>query len=327
MSDDYDPLNAPVDAPAPLAKIIPIRNLSHSSMELLHSCPRLFQLYRLSIQDGELSNEDASKKETTFCFGHVVGEGIQLILQGWPMRLVLFKLFTSWYAPLDARDEKKNKSFSEAILAVELFAAKYTAGILLPNYELVILSDGTPAIELGFKIHLGEGFVFKGKIDAILKHKETGEIVVLEDKTSSQNSINPIQYQNSSQALGYGIVVDYLFPTHSSYKVIYLIFNTKSRDYEQFPFDKSFHQRAAWLQSLLLEKETIKLYENHVFPMRGENCINRFYQTCTYLNICQTSTEILLSGKIKTPRKEEVGEYQYEFNIEDLIRNQLEKLT
>lgn len=57
-----------------------VRQLSYSSMLTLHSCPRKFQLYRLRTTHRA---EETAKSTVTFAFGHIVGEAIQLAIEGY----------------------------------------------------------------------------------------------------------------------------------------------------------------------------------------------------------------------------------------------------
>jgi hypothetical protein len=120
------------------------------------------------------------------------------------------------------------------------------------------------------------------------------------------------------------VILDVLFEGLSSYKVLYLVYKTKSGDYEQLPFIKSYLQRATWIQELLLDIETIKLYEaTGVYPMRGESCYD-FFRECEYLNVCTLSTAALT----KPPTAENVADrkvYDVELTMEDLIVGQLRK--
>ena len=219
-----------------------ILNLSYSSLLTLHSCPRKFQLYRLNATVEQPEDIPGS---ITFAYGHSVGEGIQHILTGLSWEQTLFKLFTAWEVDLLADNPKQNKSFWGAVFAVKQFHSLYSNGYL-EGYELVHY-QGIPATELSFAIHLPDGFIYRGFVDAVLQHTTTGEVLVLECKTTNATSVNPAQYKNSAQAIGYSIVLDAIFPTLSAYKVLYLVYQTKSESYVQLPFDKSYYSRALWI--------------------------------------------------------------------------------
>lgn len=296
-----------------------IRQLSYSSLLTLHQCPRKFQLNRLRTTH---RTEVDDKSNITFAFGHVVGEGIQNILEGKSETEVIFKAFLGWHADLAASDPKGKKSFWSAAYAILKFASLYSAGFL-DEYELVYY-NGKPACELSFSILFPGGFRLRGFVDAVLRHKESGKIVVLECKTTSLTNLNPATYKNSSQAIGYSVVLDVLFPDISSYEVIYLVYQTGSQEYTPIPFIKSYHQRALWIRELLLDIEMIEVYENaEVYPMHGESCTS-FGRDCEYFNTCTLSTGYLT--KPCTPEEEDKTKYQIELSLTDLLDSQLSKI-
>jgi RecB family exonuclease len=295
-----------------------IKKLSYSSLLTLHSCPRKFQLYKLQTREEEPTESDSSS--ITFAFGHIVGAGIQAVLEGKSQNQILWEAFLGWDTDLEARNDKQNKSFYKAIAAIQRFAAIRAAGFY-KDYTLVEY-QGKPAVELSF----ADGFIYRGFVDAVLQHRNTGEILVLECKTSSGNIIAPAQFKNSAQAIGYSIVLDAIFPSLSAYEVLYLVYQTKSMEYTPLPFRKSYLQRALWIQELLLDIETIKLYEQAgVYPMRGESCYS-FYHDCEYLNTCTLSTQYLTTPLVAQPETpEKVEQFQINITMADLIQAQLAK--
>jgi len=120
-----------------------IRQLSYSSILTLHSCPRKFQLYKLRTTHRA---EESVKSTVTFAFGHVVGEGIALSLQGLSEDEVIWKMFLGWHTDLFDQDEKLNKSFWQAVIAIKRFQSIRNSGAL-KDYELVYY-NGAPACEL-----------------------------------------------------------------------------------------------------------------------------------------------------------------------------------
>lgn len=247
-----------------------IRQLSYSSLLTLHSCPRKFQLSRLRTTH---RTEESIKSTITFSYGHVVGEGIQLAFEGKSEDEIIWHMFLGWHTQtLFDVDEKLNKSFWTAVIAVQRLLAM-RAGGFLNDYELVHY-NGKPACELSFCVTFPDGFKLRGFVDAVLRHKLTGSVIVLECKTTGSTTLNPATYKNSAQAIGYSIVLDVLFPELSSYDVLYLIYQTKSQEYTPINFTKTYLQRALWIRELLLDIEMIKLYsEAEVFPMHGESCV------------------------------------------------------
>jgi hypothetical protein len=299
-----------------------IRQLSYSSLLTLHSCPRKFQLYRLRTTH---KTAESLKSTITFAFGHVVGDGIQKVFQGLTEDEIIWDMFLGWHTPsLWDADEKLNKSFPEAVLAIRKLLSLRAQGFL-EDYE-VVEYNGKSACELSFKISFPGGFSYRGFVDAVLIHKPTGKVVVLEVKTTgSSTTVNPATYKNSAQAIGYSIVLDKLFPELSSYEVLYLVYHTKTRDYEPLPFTKNYLQRALWIRELLLDINVIEMYESAgVYPMRGESCIS-FGRDCEYLNTCSLSTSYLT--KPCTPEHEDKTEYSINLSLQDLLESQLSKAS
>ena len=293
-----------------------IRQISYSSLLTLHSCPRKFQLYRLRTTH---RTEEDAKSTITFAFGHVVGEGIQLALAGKTEEEIIWSLYLMWHTDLLALDEKNHKSFWYGIFAIQKFMALRAQGFL-QEYELVYY-NGRPACELSFSIVFPDGFRLRGFVDAVLQHRQTGKVIVLEAKTTNATTLNPATYKNSSQAIGYSVVLDHIFPDLSHYEVLYLVYQTKAKEYTPIPFNKSFLQRALWLRELILDIETIKMYEEaEVYPMHGESCV-AFGRDCEYLQTCALSTEYLT--KPCTPEEEDKTEYQVVVSLGDLLDSQL----
>jgi hypothetical protein len=323
LGDDFgatDP-NAPPFAEAGYEGKIDyrIRQLSYSALNTLHACPRKFQLYKLRTTERTVVSASSN---ITFAFGHIVGEAIQAALEGKSESEVIWRMFLGWHADLFATNPKQKKSFWLAVIAVQKFFSLREQGFL-DEYELIYY-NGKPACELSFAISLPDGFRMRGHVDAVLRSKISGEIVVLECKTTGSTTLYPSSYQNSSQAIGYSVVLDHIFPDLSSYTVLYLVYKTTSQEYVTLPFVKTYLQRAMWIRSLLLDIETIKLYEDaEVYPMRGESC-NHFFQDCEYLQVCTLSTEYLT--KKCTAAEEDKMEYQITLTLADLLESQLSKV-
>lgn len=299
-----------------------LQQLSYSSLLTLHSCPRKFQLDKLKAQ--KVESLDTNFSNVTFAFGHIVGEGIQMVFDGATMDEIIWKQFLHWDTDLLEVNERQAKSFWLGIHAIQKFAGLRDAGFL-SEYELVY-HNGRPAVELSFVIEFPDGFRYRGFVDGVLRSKITGSIVVLECKTTSLVSIPDSVYKNSAQAVGYSIVLDSIYPDLSSYEVLYLIYKSKEREYEVKPFTKSYLARAQWIQELLLDIEMIKLYENvGVFPMYGESC-NNFYRDCEYFGSCTLSTQYLVSPIDKEALDKELGkEYSVKLTLADLLESQLSK--
>lgn len=307
---------------------IRLQQLSYSSNLTLHSCPRKFQLYKLGTDKPGIDEKSA----VTFALGHIVGAGVQGLLEGKTVKQMYWESFLMWDTDLFAEDTKSKKSFWEAMLAIERFQYVRSSS-LLDQYELVYYTpagatEPVPAVELSFIINLPNGFKYRGYVDAVLRHKITGAILILEIKSTGLAAVNPATYKNSAQAIGYSVVLDVLFPELSAYEVLYLVYMTKTREYMPLPFKKSYLQRALWIQELLLDCDTILLYEKAgVYPMRGESCFN-YFRECDYLYTCTLSTENL--SKRLTPEIEEKiikdhAAFHITLDVSDLIEAQIAK--
>lgn len=304
-----------------------LKMLSHSSNSTLHKCPRKFQLYRMnSLAQEETENVFG---QLTLDFGTVVGHGIQRIFEDIPLDTIILEMFLMWSVDIEIRDNKRSKSLPEAILAVQQFHHLRNNSDYLADYELLYTENGKPAVELAFKILLPEGFSYRGFIDVVLRHKETGEILVVEDKTTWYREINPAQYKNSGQALGYSVILDHLVPGLSSYTVLYLVYGTTLKEFNELPFEKSSLQRAEWLTQTLMDTQLIQMYESYgLYPKNGDFCYD-FYRECPYFGLCSLDTANLIKPLTvaeweKIQKKEEV--YEFVFDFHELVSTQINKV-
>lgn len=302
-----------------------LKLLSHSSRTTLHKCPRKYQLYRLSSNRIAMSEQKEAEQSLTFAYGTIVGLGLQSCMEGKSENAIYLECFLEWEADLLFENERQNKSFWLAMFAVKKFIQLRERGFLA-DYELVEYL-GKPAVELSFEIILPNGFRYRGFVDAVLKHKVTGEIMVLEAKTSS-GTANSSMYKNSGQALGYSVVLDILFPDVSAYEVLYLVYESKSYNYVELPFKKSLLQRALWLQELIIDCQMIELYDAYgTYPMHGESCFD-FFRDCEYLGNCTLSTEHIakpLTTAIVDKVAKDSDNYQFSVTFEELVESQISK--
>lgn len=300
-----------------------IKLLSYSGLLLLHSCPRKYQLKRLKAVDDEMDPEAKSNQNITFAFGHIVGDGLQKVMEGKSEQEVIWSMFMGWHADLFDENDKQKKSFWLAVIAIQRFISLREQRFL-EEYELLYYKD-KPATELGFRIDLGDGFFFRGFVDAVLVHKITRAILVLEAKTDSGVTLNPTKFKNSSQVIGYSTVLDVVAPDTNSYEVLYLVYLTKQFAFEPLKFEKSYLQRASWIQELILDVNTIKMYEAAKFyPMRGESCAT-WGRDCEYLNQCTLSLEYITSPAVKDACLD-LNTYDIELSVADLINAQMNKV-
>lgn len=300
-----------------------ILNTSYSSGLALHSCPRKYQLNKLSHRT--IAEESAANtlQQLTFDFGHMVGTGIQELMIGTPLSTVIFQAFVTWELDLLVENPKQKKSFWLGVAALQQFSLMRESGYL-QDY-IIVQYNGKPAAELSARITFPDGFKYRLYMDIVLRNRYTGEVAVIECKTNSGYTCEPGDYKNSSQGLGYSTILDVIEPTLSSYKVIYLIYMTKKAEWEVMEFPKTYTMRAQWIQELLLDNKMVSLYEDTgIYPKHGESC-REWFRDCDYLQTCGMSTGFLTVPYDPENDPELKKTYDFEFTIEQVIEAQIKK--
>jgi len=297
--------------------------MSYSGGLTLHSCPRKFQLERFTAK---VKLAEDWKSDLTFQFGHTVGDAIAETISGVPREKILLNAFTGWKLDLFTENAKQAKSFAHALFAIQKFWSMQDEGFF-SEYEIVEF-NGRPAAELSFKILLPNGFTYRGYVDLVVRNKESGQYVILELKTNSGKWINQAQYKNSSQAIGYSVVLDKIAPGETSYTVEYLVWMTNLVRWESFSFPKTYTQRALWIRDRLWDNEQIeRLIQSEgsygIWPMQGESCVS-FGRECTFMNTCHLATENhIIPLKEIHLQEEELDRFgkpfDFTFDLEELL--------
>lgn len=308
---------------------------TYSLLSGLHECPRKYELNKLqanhpsSMPVEEFVNLD-------FAYGHAVGAGIQTYAATGDITAAIFAAMLAWKAPWDAEKTNKQgantgKSLTMATLAVEKFAYWWEEN--LADWEVVVLPSGKKAVELAFAINMQNGRYHFGHIDIMLRHRTLGTLAVWEGKTTGFEHIDEAMYANSNQALGYSVVVDAIAKeigaNGTEYEVLYIVYSSKSRDFQLLPFGKSRSQRAEWLQDILLDHASLDTYKRIKFyPKRGENCINKYGFRCNWFGQCTMRNESLFPGlELPVLEAEELHSIEaldFVFKKDDLIAAQQE---
>jgi hypothetical protein len=296
-----------------------LKLLSHSSVVLLHKCPRKYELYKLLPSA-------ADDDDVHTAWGDIVGQGVQEYLIGRDFDKAAFKMFCAWKKGIDDEDGARDKkTFWFALEAVSRFVGYRNS--LLGRYELAYF-DGKPAVELGFSIDLGDGFYYRGFLDALLIDKMRKELLVYEGKTTKFQKVHEATYKHSSQSLGYSLVVDAIAEAlganmDSSFKVHYAIYKSGDMEWLPMPFVKSHTDRALWIRNLVNDKARVIEYaRNGFFPMHGESCFD-FFRPCPHFGTCE-SKYLVDMDEVKT-KVERPEKYTFNYTIEELIEVQLKK--
>lgn len=284
-----------------------------------------------------MRDKPESSDNVTFAFGHAVGLGFQLSMQGFSLPEIYIEMFIHWQPDLYDEEERSKKSFFYAMAAVQKFHTIKNTLVLsdgtdLSEYDLAYF-DGLPAVELSFRIAVIGGFKYRGFVDAVLVNRITKQYLVLEIKTTSLVNIDEAMYKNSAQALGYSVVLDKIAGDKSSYRVLYIVYKSGSMDLELMSFNKSFTKRADWIRDLLMDINHIGYYNaEKAFPMHGESCYS-FFRQCEHFNTCQMSDKVLIdpAALLGTDDDAEAAaeasrEFQIELTLADLIEAQLNRV-
>jgi hypothetical protein len=302
------------------SQLKPIHFLSYSSRLTLHACPKKLQIDKHGPEGLKESN-------VTFAFGHAVGAGIQAVLCGKTWEQVLLAMFFEWDVDLLARDEKPQKSFWEAVWAVEKF--KVYGQVLSRDWE-VAMFNGIPAVELSCKVDLQNGFYFRLYVDVVLQHKTSKQLLVVECKTTAANVVREETYKNSDQGLGYSIITDLIDNSHPSYNILYIVYQTKDREWLDFTFPKSRLDKAKWIKGIIHDCRQLQGFiDDNFFPMRGESCLE-YFRPCRYYGMCEMSDLANLASPAALQRKVDAEleeKYMFEFTLEEIINKQLNLIS
>lgn len=292
---------------------MPVR-LSYSTLELLNSCERKFQLEKL------LTNGSEREESEHFSFGQGFGAGVASYLQHQDHDLALFHAWLAYYPEIET--EKKN----QARMSVALERAFFALDNVLQDYELVFF-ENKPACELSFRLDIDNDYYFVGYIDAVLRNRFTGRYMVFEVKTTGLllQDLAPL-YKHSGQALGYGITLDRIVGDNlSSYGVLYFVaqLGKGQRDctIHVLPFNKTLLDRLNWFLVLGLDVKHMKeMEELSIYPRRGSSCL-RFNKPCRHFGTCHLHS-------LDKPKPEELDTvvYQFVYDLTDLVQEHLQRL-
>lgn len=291
---------------------------SYSILQEMHSCPRKLQLARYYAGR---NREGDAVENIDFAFGHAVGAGVQSLFQQGRLDKALFNSFLAWNINFDARIQKKKKSIWEAAIAVEKFLPIINE--TLTEWELVWIGDKA-GIELSFSIDCNNGYKHYGHIDVVLRNKLTRHVAVIELKTTGLQYAEEAVYANSSQAIGYSVVLDTIFPGISSYEVFHFIYSSTDREWTAMPFTKTISQRAEWIKDLLLDHAMLEKYKELAFyPKRGESCYS-YFRRCEFFGSCNITPD----EELPTLGMNEAAEMvDFELNLSDIVKAQQARLA
>jgi hypothetical protein len=262
---------------------------SFSQLDVFNRCPRKFQMAKERAAFGVSTG--LSELNIDFSFGHAVGSGIQNYLITKDLDIALFNCVMAWTAGFHSKIDKKLKSITSAMIAVEKFALQVLPD-QLDDWELLILPGGKPAIEVSFSFHCGNGFKHYGHMDIALRNKRTGKIMVVDCKTTGFAEAEESLYANSSQALSYAVMLEACLPQEiMTYDVMYLVYSSTEREWTPLSFTKSVLDQAEFVKDLLMTHDTIRTYDDvRFYPKRGNACYE-YFRRCEFYGECNLTAD------------------------------------
>jgi hypothetical protein len=293
-----------------------LKLFSHSSLSLLNSCPRKYQLTKLIGREREQSIH--------LLYGKAFGAGIQSYLVHRSLEEAYLQAAINWDADLDYYELGQfEKTFWNCLVAIEQFSFIYRESLSckLSEYEVFTLPSGKLSVEVSLRIKLPNGFYHRGHIDIILQHKETKQLLVVDVKTSNAKYVNFNKYVNSGQLLSYSIVLSTLFPDITDFDVLYYEYLTALRRFESHIQTVTNYNKAKYLKNLVTSTKVVMLYEetcgDEGYPQNGNAC-NNFGRPCTLISTCGLSNSSLLSFgyKLETRDAKELDDIIYDIDLD-----------
>lgn len=290
--------------------------LSHSALKTFNTCERKFQLERLL--KGAPDKEDSSHT----VFGKAFGIFVSTYFLTQDQELSIYKAWLAYFPIIE--DEAK----TEESLIIACLSAIPSIDLLVEGYEVATFNF-KPAVELSFRLDIDENCYFVGYVDLVLRSKITSKTAILEVKTTGLGllDLSPV-FQNSGQALGYSICLDQVVgEAQAEYEVIYLISQLNKKTFGSvkthvMTFGKTLADRFNWFIALKMDADRLAaMLDTQVFPMRGDSCL-QFMRPCQHFNTCQLHS---LDRKKEIPIDE--IDYQFRFNLEEVIENHINRLT
>jgi len=296
--------------------------LSHSALDTILTCERMFQLDRL------LEGAPDKQDYPATVFGKAFGEGVTTYLLTQEPEQAIFAAYLAYWPILE--DDKR----TEEILINLLLVTFPSLDNLLMDWEIAYF-QGKPAVELSFRLNnLGsqsspDNIYFVGYVDAVLKNRWNRRYAVLENKSTGLNllDLDPL-FKNSGQALGYSIVLDMIAgQENSEYDVLYLIGQLKSTSSGGFApivhvktYPKTLQDRMNWFIALGMDVARLEqMLSLEVFPRRGGSCL-QYMRPCKHFGTCGMQ---VLDRYKEIP--EDTIKYQFVYDLQELINSHIER--
>lgn len=296
----------------------PYMRLSYSTLEAMNTCERKYQLDKILI------NGAPREESEHFSFGHGFGAGVASYMVYGDMDSALLDCWMEYWPICES--EKKTE---ESCMMV-LMRCQDSMDELRDEWEVAEI-NGEPAVELSFRINIDSVYYFVGYIDVVLRHKLSGRLAVLEVKSTGLAllDLKPV-YKNSGQALGYSIVLDAVAgEEQAEYTVTYIVGQLgrdvwgESTKCVILPFKKNVLDRLNWFMSLSLDVAHLhEMAELQVYPKRGSSCLH-YMKPCPHFGVCGLHG----ADRVRTLVERDDIEYQFVYNLDDLIEDHIRRIA
>jgi len=288
---------------------------SYSSRELLHGCERKYQLIKL------VGPAPKQEFKEYFSHGHGFGSGVaEYILSGDKDKAIL-ACWLAYWPIIDT--EEYNGYISCALLRMAFF----TLDKLRKDWEVASF-NGKPAIELSARLNINAEIYDVAYIDIVLRNRQTGIHAILECKSTSArwNDIEPM-YKNSSQTLGYSIILDAIAGAElTSFQTINLIGQMKGKEltnvvFHVLSYQRTLRDRLDWFITLGMDIQRLQYMQKvNFFPMRGGHC-QAWGRPCVYFGTCQ-----LRKSDVPRVNEPDTNVYDFVFDLNTIVADHVRRI-
>jgi len=246
---------------------VPKEHLSPSSICNFARCPR-----RFFYANG--CNLCSKSESPALLFGEAIHNGLP-----WAYRGDLNKAFEAFSSIWneDIADDKRNKTRARAMF--QHFSQTVPRDLFKIMPPLGLKHERVSQDETIFAVDIGAHLPFAGRLDAIVKHRDTGNLWALEYKTSSQlGSMFMSGFDLNPQLLSYALALHTMVNPSESSKVegavlIGLLVAKKSVNTVTLPIKIREHILEEFVQWLRLKAEELKACEDsEFFPKNPSMC-------------------------------------------------------
>jgi hypothetical protein len=277
--------------------------ISHSSLQLLRSCPRKFEFRKLFKHAGR---EDSLPAEV----GKALHEGVQNWFQNKDRTQAIWQLMLHYPYHL-CSDVEDDRSLWAAYATLETVLDTGP----LAEWEIATVEfngEARPAIEVPFEItisnfslsdgrHIPVSYI--GKIDLLLFNRLTHEYRVVDVKThrDRMKDLAP-KYEYDDQCLPYGMILEKMLGHEvTSFEISYLstFVDLEKPWCKLYTFTKGPEEIQDWARSMVVDLQMLKFYYDlGWFKKHAASCTS-FNRKCIYHDFCRTRDNNAIRGMIE----------------------------